>query len=251
MVLATAIFAFNTPVFADYPEKDITIIVLWSAGGSTDTIARSLVKNAKHYIGVNVNVVNKTGGQGVVGMNATKMARPDGYTAGMITFGLSAYRLMGLSDISYRDYELLQLLNQSSVAISVNKGSQFTALDDVIQYSKANPGTVTLGHTSPGAAWHLSSASLGVMHDVEFNYIPLAGGAPTRSALLGGHVSLAATGIDEVKDLYEAGEVNILAVNAATRHPAFPNVPTLAEAGYKVDAPVLDWRCLRMYLLIV
>ena len=85
LVLATAIFAFNAPVFADYPEKDITLIVPWSAGGGTDTIARSLVKNAKQYIGVNVNVVNKTGGQGVVGMNATKMARPDGYTAGMIT----------------------------------------------------------------------------------------------------------------------------------------------------------------------
>ena len=246
LVLATAIFAFNAPVFADYPEKDITLIVPWSAGGGTDTIARSLVKNAKQYIGVNVNVVNKTGGQGVVGMNATKMARPDGYTAGMITFGLSTYRLMGLSDISYRDYELLQLLNQSSAAISVNKGSQFTSLDDVIQYSKANPGIVTLGHTGAGAAWHLSAASLGVMHDVEFNYIPFAGGAPTRSALLGGHVSLAATGIDEVKDLYEAGEVNILAVNAATRHPAFPNVPTLAEAGYKIDAPVLDWRGLAL-----
>lgn len=245
-IIFSALLSLSASSFAAFPEKDITLIVPWSAGGGTDTIARALVKNAKKYIGVNVNVVNKTGGQGVVGMSAAKMARPDGYTAGMITFGLSTYRLMGLSDISYRDFELLQLLNQSSAALSVQKGSPYSDLDDVVEAAKENPGVVTVGHTGAGAAWHLSAASVGIMHDVEFNYIPFAGGAPTRSALLGGHVSVAATGIDEVKDLYEAGEVDVLAVNATTRHPAFPDVPTLAEAGYKIDAPVLDWRGLAL-----
>jgi len=73
-----------------------------------------------------------------------------------------------------------------------------------MKYAKENPGIVTLGHTGAGAAWHLSAASLGVLHDVEFNYIPL------------------------------------------TRHPAFPDTPTLEEAGYKLDAPVLDWRGLAL-----
>lgn len=245
-LLLSALLAFSASSFAAFPEKDITLVVPWSAGGGTDTIARALVKNAKKHIGVNVNVVNKTGGQGVVGMSAAKMARPDGYTVGMITFGLSTYRLMGLSDISYRDFELLQLLNQSAAALSVNKDSKFSNLDQVVKAAQENPGVVTLGHTGAGVAWHLSAASLGIMHDAEFNYIPFDGGAPTRSALLGGHVSVAATGIDEVKDLYEAGQVNILAVNATERHPAFPEVPTLAEAGYKIDAPVLDWRGLAL-----
>lgn len=164
----------------------------------------------------------------------------------MITFGLSTYKLMGLSNLSYRDYDLLQLLNQSSAALSVRASSQWSSLDDVIRYAKKNPGIVTLGHTGAGAAWHLSAASLGVTHNVEFNYIPFSGGAPTRAALLGGHVSLAVTGIDEVKDLYEAGEVKILAVNASSRHPAFPKVPTLTEAGYKINAPILDWRGLAL-----
>lgn len=241
------LFAFNSSVFAgDFPEKDITLIVPWSAGGGTDTIARALVKNAKKHIGVNVNVVNKTGGQGVVGMSATKMARADGYTVGLITFGLSTYKLMGLSDLTYRDYELLQLLNQSSAALSVKADSKWKSLDDVLKYAKANPGKVSLGHTGAGAAWHLSAASLAVKYGLEFNYIPFDGGAPTRAALLGGHVDLIATGIDEVKQLSESGQVNILAVNADSRHPAFPNVATFAEAGYKVDAPVLDWRGLAL-----
>jgi len=244
--LFAALLTISSSAMAAFPEKDITLVVPWSAGGGTDTIARALVKNAKQHIGVNVNVVNKTGGQGVVGMGATKLARPDGYTVGMITFGLSTYKQMGLSKLTFRDYKLLQLLNQSSAALTVSEDSQFKSLTDLINYAKVNPGKVTLGHTGAGAAWHLSAAALGTLHGVEFNYIPFDGGAPTRSALLGGHIDVIATGIDEVKDLHEAGSVNILAVNALTRHPAFPNVPTLEEAGYKVDAPVLDWRGLAL-----
>lgn len=79
LFLCAAILSFtiSTPALAAFPEKDLTLIVPWSAGGGTDIIARTLVKNAKKYIGVNVNVVNKTGGQGVVGMNAAKRARAD------------------------------------------------------------------------------------------------------------------------------------------------------------------------------
>jgi len=246
LMMCAAVLAFSAPVAADFPEKDITLIVPWSAGGGTDTIARALAKSGKKHLGVNVNVVNKTGGGGVVGMTATKTARPDGYSVGMITFGLSTYQLTGVSDISYRDYDLLQLLNQSSAALSVQEGSEFKSLEDLIAHAKANPGKVSLGHTGAGGAWHLSAASLGVIHDVEFNLIPFDGGAPTRSALLGGHIDVAATGIDEVKQLYEADQVEILAANALTRPPAFPDVPTLAEAGYSVDAPVLDWRGLAL-----
>lgn len=244
--LLISVLTLGSSVFADFPEKDLTLIVPWSAGGGTDTIARALVKNAKEHIGVNVNVVNKTGGQGVVGMNAARLARADGYTVGMITFGLSTYKMMGLSDLTYRDFELLQLLNQSAAALSVNADSEWSSLEDMMSYAKANPGDVTLGHTGAGVAWHLSAASLGVAHDVDFNFIPFDGGAPTRSALLGGHVDLAATGIDEVKQLHDADQIKILAVNALERHPAFPNVPTLTEAGYEVSAPVLDWRGLAL-----
>ncbi|MGL1890297.1 MAG: tripartite tricarboxylate transporter substrate binding protein [Spirochaetaceae bacterium] len=247
LVMVSSLFAEGQQESgSSFPEKDLTLIVPWSAGGGTDTIARALVKNAKDYIGVNVNVVNKTGGQGVVGMAATKSARADGYTAGLITFGLSTYKLMGLTDLTFRDFELLQLLNQSPAALSVGANSEFNTLDEVVKYAKANPGSVSIGHTGAGVAWHLSAAALGTLYDIDFNYVPFDGAAPTRSALLGGHVDVAATGIDEMKQLYEAGEIKLLAVNAPERHPAFPNVPTVSEAGYKIDAPVLDWRGLAL-----
>ncbi len=227
---------------SDFPEKDITLIVPWSAGGGTDTIARALAKSAPEYLGVNVNVVNRTGGTGSVGMQAAANARPDGYTVGLITFNLSTYRLQGLSDLSYRDFQLLQLLNQSPGALSVRADSEFETLGDVIEFAKANPGEVTVGHAGAGSAWHLSAAALATEYDLTFNYVPFDGAAPTRSALLGGHIDVATSGIDEMLQLYEAGEVRILAVNNVERHPRFPDVPTVEEAGYPIDDPVLDWR---------
>ncbi|MDC7235400.1 MAG: tripartite tricarboxylate transporter substrate binding protein [Spirochaetales bacterium] len=231
---------------SSFPNKDITLIVPWSAGGGTDTIARALVKNAPEHIGVNVNVVNKTGGQGVVGMGAAMAARPDGYTVGMITFGLSTYNLMGLSDMTYRDFELLQLLNQSAAVLYVNADSQWDSLKDLVEYAKANPGQVSLGHTGAGGDKHLSAASLATELGIEFNYVPFDGAAPARSAVLGGHVDVAVAGIAEIKQLYEAGEVKVLSVNNVVEEAGFPDIPTVVEAGYDISAPVLDWRGLAL-----
>ncbi|WP_168203598.1 tripartite tricarboxylate transporter substrate binding protein [Oceanispirochaeta crateris] len=255
VVLLLAMFMVSSLVTAagqgekggpSFPEKDLTLIVPWSAGGGTDTIARALVKNAKEYIGVNVNVVNKTGGQGVVGMAEVMSGRPDGYTVGLITFGLSTYKLMGLSEMTFRDFELLQLLNQSAAVIYVKADSQWDSLKDLVDYAKANPGQVSLGHTGAGGDKHLSAASFATEEGIEFNYVPFDGAAPSRSAVLGGHVDVAVAGIAEVKQLYEAGEIKVLCVNNLVKEPNFPDIPTIVEAGFDIEAPVLDWRGLAL-----
>lgn len=253
IVLLVTMMMFSNVVFAEgvsetksFPEKDLTLIVPWSAGGGTDTIARALVKNAKQHIGVNVNVVNKTGGQGVVGMGATSAARADGHTVGLITFGLSTYKLMGLAELSYRDFELLQLLNQSAAVLYVKADSEWQTLAELVEYAKANPGKVSLGHTGAGGDKHLSAASFATEYGIDFNYVPFDGAAPSRSAVLGGHVDVAVAGISEIKQLYEAGEVKVLSFNNIDEHPNFPEIPTIAEAGFNVKAPVLDWRGLAL-----
>lgn len=239
-LMVTLIFAL--PAQAKFPAKDITLICPWSAGGGTDTIARALVKNAKKYFGVNVNVVNKTGGMGAVGMGAASTARPDGYTVGMITFQLSTYQAMGLASLSYRDYELIQLVNQSPGAISVGADSKYKDLKALVEYAKKNPGIVTVGHSGAGGAWHLSIAAVANQLGLKFNYVPFDGAAPTRTALIGGHIDVATSGIDEMLQLYKAGKVKILAVNNTKRHNIFPDVPTFEEAGYANPSPILDWR---------
>jgi tripartite-type tricarboxylate transporter receptor subunit TctC len=227
---------------AAFPERDITLVVPWAAGGGTDTLARTLVKNAKKYLGVNVTVVNRVGGNGVVGMSSVATARPDGYTVGLITFHLSAYRLIGLADLSYRDFDLIALLNRSQAGLSVKADSQFKTLKDLVEFAKANPGVVTVGHSGPGGSWHLAAADLAKKHDLKFAFVPFDGAAPTRTALVGGHVSVAATGMDEVLQFYQTKQVRILAAVSPTRHPAFPDVPTMAEAGFPVENPIFDWR---------
>jgi tripartite-type tricarboxylate transporter receptor subunit TctC len=227
---------------ASFPDRDITLVVPWAAGGGTDTLARTLVKNGKKYFGVNINVVNRVGGNGVVGMDSVAKAKPDGYTVGVITFHLSAYRLIGLSDLSFRDFDLIALLNRSQACLSVKADSPFKTLKDLVEYAKANPGVITVGHSGPGGTWHLAAADLAKKHGLKFTFVPFDGAAPTRTALVGGHVSVGATGMDEVLQFYQTKQIRILAAVSPTRHPAFPDVPTINEAGYPIDHPIFDWR---------
>lgn len=240
--IAAITVLFTGPALAEFPEKDITLIVPWSAGGGTDTIARTLVAEAETCLGANVNVVNKTGAVGATGMGATSAARADGYTIGLITFQLSAYEPMGMVDLGPEDFDLIQLINQSPGAISVAADSEWKTLDDLMSFAKENPGVVTVGHSGTGGSWHLSAATLAQGHGASFNYVPFDGSAKVRTALLGRHIAVAASGADEVKQLADAGEVRILAVNATERVPAFPDTPTIAEAGYALETPIYDWR---------
>lgn len=227
---------------AAFPERDITLIVPWAPGGGTDTVARTLVKNAKKYLGVNVNVVNRTGGTGAVGMQAAAQSKPDGYTLGLVTFHLSSYRLMGVSPLSYRDFEPIMLINRSPAAFVVKADSPFKGMKDLIDYAKKNPGVVTVANSGAGATPHLTTLQIAKQQGVKFTMVPFDGAAPARTAVLGGHVTLLATGADEVLQFYKTKQMRFLAVMNDQRHPAFPDAPTLAEAGYGLDELILDWR---------
>jgi putative tricarboxylic transport membrane protein len=245
LIITIAIILSGTSADAQkFPSKDITLIVPWSAGGGTDTLARSLVKNAKKYFGVNVNVVNKIGGMGTVGMGVVAAAVPDGYTAGVITFALTNYRMMGLADLSYRDYNLIQLINREGAAASVAYGSKFKTLKDLIDYAKKKPRVVTAGHAGAGSVMHLSLASLGIREKVKFVHVPFDGSAPARTAAVGGHVTTAVTVISEVLQLYRRKKLRVLYVEDTKRHWLYPDVPTIAEAGFPNPNIIYDWRAL-------
>ena len=198
VVLGLALGWAPTPACAAFPERDITVVVPWAAGGGTDTLARTLAKNSKKYFGVNMTVVNRVGGVGVIAMNSVATSKPDGYTVGLVTDYLSLYTMLGISELSYRDFDLVALLNRSPAGISVRMDSPYKTLKDMLDYAKANPGVLTAVHAGPGQAWHLAMASLALKYGLKFAYVPFDGSAPVRTALVGGHVSVATTGIDEV-----------------------------------------------------
>jgi tripartite-type tricarboxylate transporter receptor subunit TctC len=231
-----------TPASAAFPERDITLVVPWAAGGGTDTLARTLVKNGKKHFGVNINVVNRVGGTGAIGMDSVAKAKADGYTVGVITFNLSTYRLLGQSELSYRDYDLIALLNRSIASLSVKTDSQFKTLKELVEYAKANQGVVTVGHSGPGSPWHLAAVDMAHRLGLKFTLVPFDGAAPTRTALVGGHITVASTGMDEVLQFYQTKQIRMLGAMNPSRHPIFPDVPTMAEAGFPLEDPIVDWR---------
>ena len=241
-ILVLALVLPSPAPAANFPDRDITLVVPWAAGGGTDTLARTLAKNAKKYFGVNINVVNKVGGTGAVGMNSVATGRADGYTVGVITFNLSTYRMIGLAELSYKDFDLIALLNRSPAGFSVKTDSQYKTLKDLVEYIKANPGVVTVGHSGPGQPWHLSAALLAANYNLKLRFVPFDGAAPTRVALVGGHITMASSGMDEMLQFYKTKQVRMLAAITPTRNPFFPDVPTVGEAGYPIENPIFDWR---------
>jgi tripartite-type tricarboxylate transporter receptor subunit TctC len=227
---------------AGFPERDITLVVPWAAGGGTDTLARTLAKNSKKYFGVNINVVNRVGGTGAVGMNSVATGKADGYNVAVITFNLSTYKMIGLSELSYKDFDLIALLNRSPAGFSVKTDSQFKTMKELLEYAKANPGVVTVGHAGPGQPWHLSAALVAAHNNLKFTFVPFDGAAPTRTALVGGHITMASSGMDEVLQFYKTKQIRLLAAITPTRNPFFPDVPTIAEGGYPIENPIFDWR---------
>jgi len=160
----------------------------------------------------------------------------------VITFNLSTYRMIGLAELSYKDFDLIALLNRSPAGFSVKTDSQFKTLKDLVEYVQANPGVVTVGHAGPGQPWHLSAALLAASYNLKFRFVPFDGAAPTRVALVGGHITMASTGMDEMLQFYKTKQVRMLAAITPTRNPFFPDVPTVGEAGYPIENPIFDWR---------
>jgi tripartite-type tricarboxylate transporter receptor subunit TctC len=225
-----------------FPTRDITLVVPWAAGGGTDALARTLVKNAKQLIGVTVAVVNRTGGTGVLGMQSVAQAKPDGYTLGLITFHLSAYRLMGTGELSYRDFEPIMLLNRSPTGFLVKADSPYRDLKQLFDYAKQNPGVVTVATSGAGGVPHLAATLLAKEHGLKLTFVPFDGGAPARTAVLGGHITMLAANSEEVLQVYKAKQLRFLAINNDERHPMFADVATISEAGYPLRSLLLDWR---------
>lgn len=219
---------------AGFPNKDITMVCPWSAGGGTDTVGRALVKNAKKYLGVNINVVNKTGGGGVVGQTAVGQARPDGYTVGILADPNHSYMLQGKTKYGfYKGLDPLCMVNWSNTACSVRSDDKrFPDFKAFVGYAKKNPGQMTCAISGPGGPWHLTMASFAVKNDLNFIWVPFGGAAKSRTAMIGGHTDFTVTGIDEMLPFYESKQAHIIVLFAEKRHPKFPDVPTATELGF-------------------
>jgi tripartite-type tricarboxylate transporter receptor subunit TctC len=229
---------------AEYPERPITIIVPWGAGGGTDATGRIIASLMEAELGVPVNVVNRTGGSGVVGHSAIATAEPDGYTLGVVTVEIGMMHWQGLTELTYEDYTPVALYNADPAGLQVRADAEWADVQAVLDAIKASPGQHKASGTGQGGIWHLALAGMLDAAGIDPNaapWVPSQGAAPGLQDLVAGGVDIVPCSVPEAQALLEAGRVKSLAVMSEQRNPAFPDVPTLKEAT-GLDWTVAAWR---------
>ena len=218
----------------NYPDRPITLVVPWGAGGGTDAVARMLASLMEKDLGQPVNVVNRTGGSGVVGHSAIASAAPDGYTIGLITVEITMMHHQKLTELNPTSYTPIALVNLDPAGFQVRADSPYKTMTDVVAAIKAAPpGKLKASGTGQGGIWHLALA--GFLRDARIDpaavpWVPSNGAAPGLQDLVAGGVEFAPVSLPEARSLIDAGKVRSLAVMAKDRAALFPNVPTLKEA---------------------
>lgn len=223
-----------------FPTKPVTLIVPWAAGGGTDAIARGLAKATEKPLGQTITVNNVTGGGGAVGHGAGLNAKNDGYTVTMITFELLSLPPQKLVPFTYKDYDLLMLLNADPAALTVKADAPWKTVKEFVEYAKANPGKVNIGNSGPGSVWQLAAGLMEDKTGIKVNHVPFNGAAPAVTDLVGGHIQAVTVSPAEVKGQVQAGKLKMLGIMADKRDPNFPDVPTFKELG--IDCTFATWR---------
>src|SRR6187549_1847831 len=159
-LVALAATLYVSTAFAAYPERPITLIVPWGAGGGTDATARIIGTLMEKELGQPVNVVNRTGGSGVVGHSAIAQGAPDGYTIGMITVEIGMMHWQGLTELKGSSYTPLGLVNADAAGLQVRADSPYKTVKDLVDAIKAEPGKHKASGTGQGGIWHLALAGM-------------------------------------------------------------------------------------------
>jgi tripartite-type tricarboxylate transporter receptor subunit TctC len=228
-----------------YPNRPVTVVCPWGAGGGTDATARIVSAILEKSLGQPFNVVNRTGGSGVVGHSAIATAPPDGYTLGMITVEITMMHHQGLTELKPTSYTPLALMNVDPPGVQVNATSPYKSIKDLAAAIKAAPaGKFKASGTGQGGIWHLALIGWLQAMGLPPNHVPWVpsnGAAPAMQDLAAGGIDIVTCSVPEAKAMIDAGKAVSLAVMAPERNPAFKDVPTLNEAlgiNYSVGA----WR---------
>jgi tripartite-type tricarboxylate transporter receptor subunit TctC len=229
---------------AQYPQRPVQLIVPWGAGGGTDATARIIGTLLEKELKQPFNVVNRTGGSGVVGHDAIAKATPDGYTIGMITVEITMMHHVGLTPLTYKDYTPIGLVNADAAGINVRFDSPYKSVKDLLAAIKANPGKMKASGTGQGGIWHLAIAGLLKDQGIDPNalpWVPSNGAAPGMQDMIAGGVDVVPCSIPEARPMIDAGKARALAIMDDNPPMLYPNVPTLKkELG--TDWKIAAWR---------
>lgn len=242
---AVALAATALPAAAqNYPSRPIQLIVPWGAGGGTDATARIVASLMEKDLGQPINVVNRTGGSGVVGHAAIAAAPPDGYTIGLATVEIAMMHWQGLTELTGASYTPIGLVNADPAGIQVRADAPYKTVQDLLAAIKANPGKFKASGTGQGGIWHLAIA--GLLRDQKIDpsalpWVPSNGAAPGLQDMVAGGVEVAPVSLPEARSLIDAGKVRSLAIMSDKPSTLYPNVPTV-KATLGSDWTMAAWR---------
>lgn len=238
-VLATLAAAACAMPFAasaadNYPSKVITIIVPFSAGGTTDILARVIAQDLTRQLGQSVVVDNRAGAGGNIGGALAARAPADGYTLFMGTVGTHAinaalYKKMPFNPV--KDFQPLSRVANVPNLLVANPNQPFRTVPELIAYAKAHPGQVNFGSSGSGSSIHLSGELFKMMTKTDMVHVPYKGSAPAVTDLLGNQIAIMFDNMPSAINHVRAGKLRPIAVTTAKRSPELPDVPTIAEAG--------------------
>jgi len=241
VILFVLSFITVAPIHAaDFPTKEVQIIIPWAAGGATDLIFRALAATTGKYLGKAVIVVNRPGGAGAVGYTEAAQAKPDGYTLVSAITPLTILPHQVKTAFTYKSFEpVINVVDDPSMFL-VRSDAPWKSLKEFLDYAKKNPDMITVGNSGAGGGVHLVALAFERAAGVKFNHIPFAGGGPSVTALLGGHVNAVSVSPPEGIEHVKAGKLKIIALFSEKRFEMFPDVPTVKEQG--VDFAMGMWR---------
>ncbi len=232
-----------TPAQA-WPQKAVSVVVPFPAGGSTDTIARMLAVPLNEKLGQPFVIDNRPGATGAIGATMVKRAPADGYTLMVASIGVYAVNPFLQKNLPYdpaKDFDLLTVAVRAPNVLVTKPDFPAKNLQELVAYMKKNPGKVAFATSGAGSSDHLTAALFWQKSGTEGLHVPYKGGAPAISDLLAGQVDVSFQNVNAVLQHIRSGKLKALAVTGDQRSPVLPNVPTMAEGGVK-GVDVYSWQ---------
>ncbi|OZI52873.1 Bug family tripartite tricarboxylate transporter substrate binding protein [Bordetella genomosp. 4] len=242
MVIGSMVFAAHAET---YPSRPITLIVPYPAGGTTDLAARTIGQAMGPFLKQSIVIDNRPGATGNIGMGMLKRADPDGYTIAMGTVSTQSINQFLFNDMPYdpgKDFVPLAMVFTTPNVIAVRKDSKFKTLQDLVAQAKQSKDK-PVSYASPGvgSSVHLTGAYLEQAAGIDMLHVPFKGVSGSMPALIGGQVDVLMDNLPStITQLKDGSRIRALAVTSAERLPSLPDVPTVAESGFK-DFDVTAW----------
>ncbi|MBM6581918.1 tripartite tricarboxylate transporter substrate binding protein [Microvirga sp. BT689] len=237
--------AISAPALAaGYPEKPVTVVVPFPAGGASDTTARVTTQKMQESLGQPIVVENKPGANGSLGAGQVAKAKPDGYTLIVGSIGVYAINPALYKSLPYdptKDFDLLTVAVRTPNVLVANPSFPANNVQELVAYLKKNPEKVTFASSGAGSSDHLTAALFWQKTGTTGVHVPYKGGAPAITDLIGGHAEVSFQNLGAVSNHIKAGKLKLLAITSDKRNSAFPDTPTMKEAGVE-GVEVYSWQ---------